>query len=87
MRLPGISGNKGTWPLTILGTWEQKKNKTGGTGTKAYFREQGTQGKYCCEQGNLDPEKSVDDNSTIVNTPVCCTYSTERVLYFWPSVI
>ena len=37
--LPGVLGNKGTWPF---GTMEQKENKTGNTGTKAYFREQGT---------------------------------------------
>ena len=28
--------------INFLGTWEEKENKTGNTGTKAYFREQGT---------------------------------------------
>ncbi len=28
--------------INFLGTWEQKENKTGNTGTKAYFREHGT---------------------------------------------
>ena len=36
---PGSSGNMA---INVLGTWEQKKNKTGNKGTKAYFREQGT---------------------------------------------
>ena len=27
--------------INFLGTWEQKENETGNTGTKAYFREQG----------------------------------------------
>ena len=29
-------------PINFSGTWEQKENKTGNTGTKASFREQGT---------------------------------------------
>ena len=49
-----------------------KGNKTGNTGTNAYFREQGTpakieeillgntgtQGNFCWEQGNMDPLNS-----------------------------
>ena len=54
--------------MWLQGTREQKENKTGNVGTKAYFREQGTpkskntsreftgtQGKFCWEQGNMDP--------------------------------
>ena len=51
--LPGITGDKRTWPLTFWEhkkiniyvaqiSWKQKKNKTGNTGTEAYFREQAT---------------------------------------------
>ena len=52
--------------INVMGTW---KNIMGNTGTKASFREQGTpkpkieivfrnkgtQGKFCWEQGRMDP--------------------------------
>ena len=49
--LPGFFENKGTWPFTFR---EQKENKTGITGTKAYFRKQGHQNRRNTfrEQGN-----------------------------------
>ena len=35
----GVSGNKGTWPLIVLEHGNKRKINTG---TRAYFREQGT---------------------------------------------
>ena len=40
-----------------MGTREQKENNAGTTGTIAVFKKQakGTLGKFCWEQGNMDP--------------------------------
>ena len=44
--------------IGIFGTWEQKENKTGNKHTKIeeiLLGNTGTQGKFCWEQGNMNP--------------------------------
>ena len=83
---------QGNMAINFLVAWEQKENKTGNTGTKAYFRQQGTPKSKKYFQGTREvrernTRKYLPSLGRPLGYPPSCRSRLERLHSFSPTFL